>query len=54
MVVKFWKQEAFQDFGSGAEEGDGSVVGTKPGEFAGLQQGNDDCFPDGGNVCVIV
>ena len=55
VVVEFWKQEAFQDFNSGAEEGDGSVAGTKPGRFAGLEQGNHDrCFPYGRNVGVTV
>ena len=55
VVIEFWKQEAFQDFDSGAVEGDGSVAGTKPGRFAGLEQGDDDCgFPDGRNVGVLV
>ena len=42
VVVQFWTQEAFQDFDSWAEEGNGSVAGTKPGKFAGLEQGGDD------------
>ena len=55
VVVEFWMQEAFLDLDSGAEEGNGSLAGTKPGRFVGLKQGDDDrCFSDGRNVVVIV
>ena len=55
VAVEFWKQEPFQNFDSGAEEGDGSVAGAKPGKFAGLKQGDDGSgFPDGWDVGVIV
>ena len=39
--VEFWKQKAFQNFGSGAEEGNWAVVGAKVGWFAGLNEGED-------------
>ena len=34
--VEFWKQKAFQNFGSGTKEGNWAVVRTKAGWFAGL------------------
>ena len=34
--VEFWKQEAFQNFGSGTEERNWAVVRAKAGQFAGL------------------
>ena len=53
VVIEFWKQEAFQDFDSGAEEGD-SGVGEEGGEEGGVDSGvwkvseEDDKEGDGG------
>ena len=45
--------EAFQDFGRGAEEGDWAVGGAGFGRFVGLEDGEDDgAFPDGREVGV--